>query len=309
MLDHLNRDGDGVLDLHVHVGPEFLNRRYTIESLAEEAQREGFGFVAKNHFQPTTAWAVRLAGRISVPVIGSIVLNRGVGGINPEAVRAALSGFKVDPTRTETEEGRFVVWMPTIHAEGHLAQYGRRDISTEWGCSPEYQAEYPIGEGLTVWERGSSSRLSSETRSVLDYIAAHDLVLATGHLRSNEVEALVDGAVSTGVRRICITHPLFQATAMPLEIQKALTALGGVYVELAYVNLAIDNLPIEHYMEVIRTVGTDHVVLSSDLGQVTQEPVTEGWNRFYRLLGERGLTDEEFARMAIENPRCLVLGE
>jgi len=44
-----------ILNLHVHVGPEFIRRRYTIKSLAEEAQCESFGFVAKNHFQPTTA--------------------------------------------------------------------------------------------------------------------------------------------------------------------------------------------------------------------------------------------------------------
>ncbi len=35
-----------ILDLHVHVGPEFLTRRYDIETLAEEAQRE-----ATNIFQ------------------------------------------------------------------------------------------------------------------------------------------------------------------------------------------------------------------------------------------------------------------
>jgi len=308
MFEDLIRDGKRILDLHVHVGPEFLNRRYTIDSLASEGQREGFGFVAKNHFQPTTAWAARLAPRSSVPVIGSVVLNRGVGGIHVEAVRAALSGFKADPMNTKTDPGRFVVWMPTIHAEAHLACYGRKDISTDWGCAPEFQAEYPEGQGLTIWDSIGGGRIGPETRSVLEYIAEHDLVLATGHLSSDEAETLVREAAGAGVRRICITHPLFQATDMPLDIQKTLTELEGVYVELAYVNLAIDHLSPESYVEVIRRCGPENVVLSTDLGQVTQEPVAEGWRRFHSLLHERGVSDREFVRMAVDNPHRLVFG-
>jgi len=103
-----------ILDLHVHIGPEFLRRRYTIKSLAEEAQREFFGFAAKNHFQPTTAWAAMISNNYKIPIIGSITLNKSVGGINPEAVRAALSGFKTNPQKSKRESDRFIVWMPTI---------------------------------------------------------------------------------------------------------------------------------------------------------------------------------------------------
>jgi Family of unknown function (DUF6282) len=47
-------DAKRVIDMHVHIGPEFLRRKYSATSLAEEARREGFGVVMKNHFQPTT---------------------------------------------------------------------------------------------------------------------------------------------------------------------------------------------------------------------------------------------------------------
>jgi hypothetical protein len=43
-----------MIDMHVHIGPEFLRRKYSATSLAEESRREGFGVVMKNHFQPTT---------------------------------------------------------------------------------------------------------------------------------------------------------------------------------------------------------------------------------------------------------------
>ena len=56
MMKSLPRVGTKrVIDMHVHIGPEFLRRKYSAASLAAEARREGFGVVMKNHFQPTTA--------------------------------------------------------------------------------------------------------------------------------------------------------------------------------------------------------------------------------------------------------------
>ncbi len=306
MIDRKITDGKPVLDLHVHVGPEFLNRRYSVESLAQECAEANIGFAAKNHFQPTTAWISMLGGRFDVPMVGSVVLNRGVGGINPEAIRAALSGCKSDPTKPQLDKQRFIVWMPTIHAEGHLSQYDRNDINTEWGCDPEYQATYPQGQGLTIWDKNNTGTLSADTLAVLESIAKNDLILGTGHLTSPEVEVLVKEASLTGVRRMVITHPLFKATDMSVEKQVELGSIDGVYVELAYVNLDIDHIPLEDYIEVIRAVGVENALLTSDLGQIVKGTLTEGWDHYYELLKGEGITDEEFVRMAVVNPNSLV---
>ena len=309
MVQGLKIGGRAILDLHVHVGPELLNRRYTIDSLANEAERECFGFAAKNHFQPTTAWAARLIRQFTVPIIGSITLNKGVGGINPEGVRAALSGFKVDPTQTEREKGRFIVWMPTIHAEAHLALYSRKDIIADWGCKPEYQVLYPEGTGLTVLDKKKSNHLSKETKAVLEVIAEEDLILATGHLSSREVEILVKEASSSGVKRIIITHPFFQATNMPLEKQVALSKIEGVFLELAYVNLEMDRIPLESYIELIRSAGSKKIILSTDLGQLNNETVAAGWKHYFEMLREKGISKDQFVQMAVENPHNVAIKE
>jgi len=298
-----------IFDLHVHVGPELLSRRYTVETLAEEAERDFFGFVAKNHFQPTTAWTSRISHHYHVPIMGSITLNKGVGGINPEAVRAALSGLKADPLQMERAKGRFIVWMPTIHAEAHLVHNRRRDIITDWGCSLEYQKTYAEGEGLTVRDSRDKNRISPEAHEVLKIVASEDLILATGHLSSGEVELLVKEALTIGVKRIILTHPFYQATDMPLEKQVELSQLRGVFIELAYANLQFDKIPIEAYVELIRTAGPDRVILSSDLGQPNSEPVGSGWKKYMKLLAEKGISEEEIAQMSIENPHRLSLGE
>ncbi len=296
-----------ILDLHVHVGPEFLTRRYEMEALAQEAQREFFGFAAKNHFQPTTAWASKFRGRARVPIVGSVTLNKGVGGINSEAVRSALSGMKSDPGQVERDKGRFIVWMPTIHAEAHLIHNDRRDIISSWGCAAQYQKTYAPGEGLSVLDPSNSRRVSRETRAVLEVIASEDLVLATGHLTSYEVELLTREALSAGVKRIILTHPFYQATRMPIEKQVELSRNEGVFIELAYVNLEFDGIPIASYIDLIQAAGADSVILTTDLGQARCEPIGSGWEHYFTLLKAHGVSDSEFAVMAIQNPHHLVL--
>jgi hypothetical protein len=296
-----------VLDLHVHVGPELLGRRYSIESLAREAEQCFFGFAAKNHFQPTTAWAARLMHRHEVPIIGSITLNKGVGGINPEAVRAAISGFKSDPELKNREKGRFIVWMPTIHAEAHLTHYDRKDIIADWGCDPAYQAFYPEGTGLSVLDREESGRLSDAAKAVLEVIAGEDLVLATGHLSSDEVDTLVNEAISMGIKRVVVTHPFFQATNMPLEKQVELSRHEGVFLELAYVNLDMDRIPVESYIQLIEQAGSEKIVLTTDLGQLKNETVAEGWKSYFGILKEQGISEDQLVRMAVENPHAVAI--
>ena len=308
-MDDLRLMDKPIFDLHVHVGPELLSRRYTVETLAEEAQHEFFGFVAKNHFQPTTAWTSRISDQYRLPIMGSITLNKGVGGINPEAVRAALSGLKTDPLQMERGKGRFIVWMPTIHAEAHLAHNRRRDIISDWGCSVEYQKTYAEGEGITVLDPRNQNRISQETIEVLKIIASEDLILATGHLSSGEVEILVKEALTVGVKRIILTHPFYQATRMSLEKQVELSRLRGVFIELAYANLQFDKIPLETYVALIRAAGPNRVILSSDLGQPTAEPVGLGWKKYFELLSEKGISEKEVAQMSIENPHQIALGE
>src|SRR5215211_5071822 len=114
-------DNKGIIDMHVHIGPEFIRRRYNAATLAEEARREGIGVVMKNHFQPTTGWVSMIRKPDdSVPLVGSVALNLGCGGIDYHGIRSALSGWKRDLASSSPDQDRFVVWMPTVCAEGHL---------------------------------------------------------------------------------------------------------------------------------------------------------------------------------------------
>lgn len=82
---------DGVIDLHVHAGPDVRPRKTTALELARAACAAGLrGFLFKNHHAPTVVSAAAL--REAVPgleVFGGLALNESVGGLNPAAVEAA----------------------------------------------------------------------------------------------------------------------------------------------------------------------------------------------------------------------------
>jgi hypothetical protein len=296
--------------MHVHVGPEFIRRRYSPAALAHEARAEGIGVVMKNHFQPTTAWVSMIREPDDqVPLIGAVALNLGCGGIDSHGIRSALSGWKTETTASDPDTGRFVVWMPTVCADAHLDLFGRRDMDLLWGVDEQYTTVIAKGEGLRI--TAPDGELIGGLARALDTIAERDLVLASGHLDGDETQRLVKSAHEAGVSRIILTHPLWQATELEPEQVAALYKDYGAYSELCFTNLAmhgIDELTIDDYVEVIRAVGPEGVILSSDCGQTFTPKVGDSMRTFFELLEKAGISEHDITQMAVVNPRKLLFG-
>ena len=296
-----------LLDMHVHVGPEYLQRRYTAEALMDEGRREGFGAVMKNHFQPTTAWvsqAVRPDDKVKFA--GAIVLNAAVGGVDDHGIRSAMSGWKRDVRAPDTERGGAVVWMPTLSSEAHLNLYGRREMPEAWGVKGKYSRLVPIGCGFRLDEK--DAKLMAAVDRMLEALAENDLVLATGHLNAPDTAALIRRAHGAGIRRILMTHPLFQATNQEVDVLVRMWREFGAYSELAFVNIAMDHLTYEQYVEVIRAVSPEGVVLTTDLGQAMNTRVADGWREYMVELKKRGVKEDEITRMSVLNPHRILYG-
>lgn len=301
------RNGQPPIDFHVHVGPEFLARRYDAITIAEEAYAAGFGCVLKNHFIPTTGFAAQARTHRPVTILGSVTLNYAVGGLNAQAVRGAQSANKATSLSSTPDPLPFVVWMPTIHAESHLMHTGRRDIVPAWGVDERYCQAFKKGTGITIWD-GSvpNSGLCAAVYDILDLIKAYDLILATGHLSASEVKALVSAAHERGLRRIIITHPFFPATGLTVRDQAALSERDGVYIEHCYSNLEIDKIPITDYARSIREASPRNVILSTDLGQPHTPIVSDGLVDFFRELHAHGIAEDALVEMMAENPHRLL---
>ncbi len=94
---------EGAIDLHVHSSPDVEPRRYDDIQLAGEAARMGMSAILIKSHQNSTVERAILVSKIvpQIRVFGGLVLNETVGGLNPAAVRLALT------------MGAKQIWMPT----------------------------------------------------------------------------------------------------------------------------------------------------------------------------------------------------
>jgi len=63
---------------------------------------------------------------------------------------------------------------------------------------------------------------------------------------------------------------------------------------------------VETYVNVIRNVGADHVILSSDLGQAINPVHTDGWKLFLDILRKAGISQSDLEAMSKKNPAALL---
>lgn len=279
---------EGVIDFHVHSGPDSFTRSILDFEVARIAKREGMrALVFKNHFTMTADRAV-LAEKISGQLcFGGIVLNRAVGGLNAAAVEKML---------TFSGERAKVVWLPTFDAENHVRRFG-----------DDRPFVRVVKDGQPV----------PELMPIFDLCATHDLVLCTGHSSAEECLLLIAAARKAGVERILVTHAMADPIRMTLDQLKIATGLGAKIECVWLTNLQgpKSHLPgmrnwkhvsTADYAKTIREVGVAHFVLASDLGQYLNPIHTDGLKAFILGLKDAGFTDDEIATMTRKTPAWLL---
>ncbi len=146
----------GAIDIHVHTAPDNVERSVDGVDAAVMARAHGMrAIVLKNHYDPTAGLAYMVRKQVpGVEVFGGIDLNLPVGGMNPAAVEHM--------TQVSGSYGR-LVWMSTFDAENQV-RYSKQ-----------------IRPFVSVSKDGE---LLPATKAVIEVIAKHGLVLATGHVSS-----------------------------------------------------------------------------------------------------------------------------
>jgi hypothetical protein len=217
-------------------------------------------------------------------------LNNTVGGLNAQAVETAI------------RFGAKVIWLPTISALHHSKKH-------EAAGFPKLKPAPKVTD-TPIECLDPKGRLSSSLEAVLSVLADHpEVALATGHVSPAEVDAVVKRAKDLGIERIIVTHPLFLVDA---DLDDVRTWGGlGAYIEFTAINSfpesVLYTLPPARIAEVIRVIGADRVILSSDAGLKGN-----GWPfgnvaRVLDLLHAEGIADDDLRRLVVDNP-AMALG-
>ncbi len=280
------------IDMHVHVGPEVIPRRYDPTTLRMSETGLLAGAVLKNHFYSTVP-AVNESQAFAE--YGAVVLNWAMGGLNAEAVRAA--GY--------IAKRRFVVWLPTINAANFLAK-SEYELAPEWCSGQNIQPRKAADvQGISVLDE--NGRLTEAAKDVALAVSETGAILATGHISEKESIAMADFALDCGVSAVIVTHPVYQRIAIPLASQRRLAA-KGCYMEVCYSMFSIDGISIKRLSTQIRNVGPDRTILSSDVGQLKSVSPSEALLIFCMLLVKEGIPVKWIETMLVTNPRNILEG-
>jgi Family of unknown function (DUF6282) len=284
-------------DLHVHVDPDVIRRRIDDVTLAERCLEVGLaGFGLKSHYT-STAERARVVERAvpGIDAVGAIALNVAVGGLNPVAVEIAA------------REGARIVWLPTVDA---VNEAGAREREYREGVHRPLWVAIQVELRERGLEPPSVAVLDDEGEplpellEVLEVVAQHQLVLATGHLGRDEIFAVVAAARAAGVRDVVVTHPEFPAQDLSDADQVALAAQGAL-LERCLTTPLTGKCTWERVFDGIRATGPEHNLLSTDLGQPANPPVEDGLALFADRLLEAGFGEDAIRTMTVANSRRL----
>jgi hypothetical protein len=267
-------DLSGVFDLHVHAGPDARPRKMDAAQLAKAASSVGMrGFLLKNHYTSTVGQAHLLNQMFpALRIFGGLALNESIGGLNSQAVDAAL------------KMGAAKIWMPT------------------YSSAYEYKFHRINNRGITVLD--SDDKLLPAVIEILQLIAEKQAVLGLGHLSPKEMLAVVRAAKEIGVGKIVINHPEINFLNLSIEFQRELKTYG-VYFERCYVraNSAVDW---DGFVQNIKELGFESTIIATDLGQPNNPDPISGMQEMLEELSKRGFTRYELETMACHNPAKLL---
>lgn len=280
------------VDVHVHIGPEIIPRKYTAGSLNDSERGKIAGMVLKNHFYSTMPFIQEVEQLPDLQLFGGLVLNNAVGGLNAEAIYAT----------SLLSKRSFMVWLPTINAEQFLTN-SEFELAPEWIKQKNFSARK--ANNVLPVRICKDGKIVPAIHEVLQMIKKTDSVLATGHISWRESVLIIKQARKIGLKKIIVTHPIYQRIDMPLSVQEELASYG-CFIEQSYSMFAIDSIPIEKIVNQIKAVGSQSIILSSDVGQPFSPSPSEALYRFAELLIKNGITEKELEEMLVGNPKKLL---
>jgi len=283
------------IDIHAHLDPDTAGphsvqaaRRLDVVDMANRAKTAGMrGFVIKQHDDQTAALAYLTRKAVSgVEVFGMLCLNLAEGGLRPETVYHF----------TEVKGGLArLVSMPTWDAENDVVN-----------------SRNPARPSVALSRDGE---LLPETKAVIAAVAAArsrdieaGLALATGHASAQEALMIIREARRQGIERIVVTHATGHPVDMTMEQMKEAVSLGAL-IEFSATFLfgrhsSADD--IRDAYDAIRELGPEHVILSSDAGQMGNPYPDDMLAITAGKFREMGMTTAEIYTIMAENPAKLL---
>lgn len=284
-------DLEGVIDLHVHAGPDVTTRAGDDIEIARLCASAGMaGMAVKAHVEGTASRAYHTNLQVpSFRYIGGVCLNLPVGGINPAAVEASFL------------LGGRIVWMPSGHSRFHAELMGELG---HWHSSGMTLPTPPGAEGISILRDGV---LTPETKQVVALVKEHRGLIGTSHLAPHESLELVRYCAGEGVKTL-VTH-IGWTPAYDADFAVAAAGLGAS-IEFTSSSIAGHRIrfPIDEAIALMKRLTPMRVVIASDTGGTLSPLPHEALRVFAANLLRSGVSEEDLRTAMCANPLELVDG-
>lgn len=284
IMDKVNNKKLSFFDLHVHVAPDTYLRRYTANSLGKELKETLSGAVIKSHLIATTG-IEHMMYELGLNIYGSITLNKYSGGINKDVVKSAIAASKND---------KMIIYFPTITDK-------KVNIKMKQGKTHDILNRY-LNEGETVSYDGS---LKEEAKEIIKMASYYDIPIATGHSSKEEV-FLIGDEVIKNKGKLILTHPFHPIVNLNFQEVKDLIGCDNIYAEFTILMSLLKYRNMEYLLPLLRAGYEDKIFVSSDLGQVSNCTVTEGYISFEAVMRENYIEDDVIRKIILKNPKKII---
>ena len=282
---------EGAYDIHVHASPDVIPRAMDLRQLCNEAESAGMaGILLKDHCTSTVGRvaALNLMSSGACRFYSALALNPPVGSLNPTAVSAALRA------------GTDVIYFPTYGAAHHISIWGAGKPPTAFPLPKNHF------EGLVIIDENNA--LKPEVLDILKLIAEHDAILATGHMSAKESLMLLRKAKEMAIERMVVTHASESVPAISVAQQNEAIELGALVEHSFFATTPScpSRLSLESMRDMIRQVGVDHVILSSDFGQTANGNPVKNFLHHLEKFVDLGFDESEIKQMICLNPKKIL---
>ena len=311
----------GTIDIHVHAGPHIFSSPRRVDPVQAAVQARDAGMraiVFMDVFQMSngTSW---LVNRVVPDFVtyGGLILNTVYGGMNPRAVKTAMSygdGAKF------ISFGAHSTYFQASH-EGRMVDGAFVPLSELY---PRFREELDRCIRIPL-DEAPGPALDEILRAIADN---PNIYMVTGHVSPEEAVRLVDLAEGYGIGKVLVSGAVAKVATME---QLRSMAEGGALIEYtlaAYTHTT--TIPKTHYYvereyasidegmeggpsggvkaaaEQIQELGPDRCVIATDFGVYTLPEPVEGLREFIACLLDLGLPAGDIRKLVKTNPEKLL---
>lgn len=281
----------GASDLHIHIGPDAIDRYYDSIDLARDAAEHGMAAVVIKDQLCPSMFKAALSHKVvpEVQVFGSIVLNQPCGGISARSVAYALKC------------GAKIVWMPTVDAEYCYL----KGMSGHWIKRVNDRNSFK-GNNPCLKIVDEHGRCLPEVIDILKMAADAGAIIASGHISPSECIAALEANAKIGAKFV-ITHPNLWFDDFNFDNLRLMVEMGAM-VEMTSSGLTPNrgHGDIYEMVDMIRQIGYQNCFLSTDAGAIDTPAPPESLRSFCFLLRNCGISEADIEYMAVTNTAKLL---